>query len=32
MTREATAGVMPYLKFGSCRRFRAIFDEYREGK
>jgi uncharacterized protein (TIGR00369 family) len=32
MTREATAEVMPYLKFGSCRRFRAIFDEYREGK
>lgn len=32
MTREATAGVMPYLKFESCRRFRAIFDGYREGK
>ena len=29
MTREATAGVMPYLKFGSCRRYLAIFNEYR---
>lgn len=31
MTREATAGVMPYLKFESCRRFRAIFDAYLGG-
>lgn len=31
MTREATAGVMPYLKFESCRRFRAIFEAYLGG-
>ena len=31
MTREATAGVIPYLKFESCRRFRAIFDAYLGG-
>ena len=28
MGREATAGVMPYLKFHDCRRFRTIFDDY----
>ncbi len=29
MSREETAGVMPYLKFHDCRKFRAIFDAYR---
>ena len=32
MSREETAEVIPYLKFESCVRFRAIFDAYREGK
>jgi acyl-coenzyme A thioesterase PaaI-like protein len=31
MSREGTAGVIPYLKFESCRRFRAIFDAYLRG-
>ncbi len=28
MSREGTAGVMPYLKFHDCRKFRTIFDGY----
>jgi uncharacterized protein (TIGR00369 family) len=32
MSREGTAEVIPYLKFGSCGRFRTIFAGYLEGK
>jgi uncharacterized protein (TIGR00369 family) len=32
MSPEGTAEVIPYLKFGTCRRFRTILDGYREGK
>ena len=32
MDRKGTAEVIPYLKFESCRRFRGIFDAFREGK
>jgi acyl-coenzyme A thioesterase PaaI-like protein len=31
MSREDTAGVMPYLKFHDCRKFRTIFDGYLKG-
>ncbi len=27
MSREATAEVIPYLKFGQCRRYRSLFEE-----
>jgi hypothetical protein len=30
MSREDTAGVIPYLKFDACRRFRKIFDAFLE--
>ncbi len=32
MSPEGTAGVIPYLRFEGCRRFRGIFDAYREEK
>lgn len=27
MSREATAEVIPYLKFGQCRRYRSLFED-----
>ncbi len=32
MSPEGTADVIPYLRFDGCRRFRKIFDAYRQGE
>ena len=32
MSTEETADVIPYLRFEGCRRFREIFDAYRQGE
>lgn len=32
LSREATAEVIPYLKFDQCRKYRTLFDELKKGK
>ncbi|MBI5576511.1 MAG: PaaI family thioesterase [Deltaproteobacteria bacterium] len=32
MSREATEDVLPYLKFGHCRKYRTLFNEAKEKK
>jgi hypothetical protein len=32
MSPEGTVDVIPYLRFDGCRRFRKIFDAYRQGE
>jgi len=31
MSREATAAVIPYLKFGMCGKYRTLLDGAKEG-
>jgi acyl dehydratase len=32
MSREATSEVIPYLKFGNCRKYRTLFSDVEEAK